>query len=107
MEGALHSVYFFTTRLAQGNLSYQVYSCTGFVGFKGNVAMWRAMMLQIFASELGSDFHKQIRLVALVFWMSGKHHQILVTLTTDSKNVLLGALSNLAFAKGFLMIGTC
>lgn len=78
-----------------------------FAGFKGNVAVWRAMMLQRFASGLGSDFHKQIRLVALVFWMSGKHHQILVTLTTDSKNVLLGVFSNLAFVKGFLIIGTC
>ena len=32
------------------------------------------MKLQMFASELESDFYKQIRLVTLVFWLSGEHH---------------------------------
>ena len=74
MEEALHSIYFFTTRLIQVNLSSQVCSCSGFEGFKGNVAAWRAMKLLLFASQLESDFYKQIRLVALVFWLSGEHH---------------------------------
>ena len=74
MEEALHSIYFFTTRLIQVNLSSQVCSCSGFEGFKGKVAAWIAMKLWMFGSELESDFYKQIRLVALVFWLSGEHH---------------------------------
>lgn len=74
MEEVLLSVYFFTTRLIQVNLSSQVCSCSGFEGFKGKVAAWIAMKLQMFASELESDFYKQIRLVALVFWLLGEHH---------------------------------
>jgi hypothetical protein len=32
------------------------------------------MKLLMFASGLESDFYKQIRLVALVFWLLGEHH---------------------------------
>ena len=74
MEETLHSIYFFTTRLIQVNLSSQVCSCSVFEGFKGKVAAWIAMKLWMFASELESDFYKQIRLVALVFWLLGEHH---------------------------------
>ena len=52
MEEVLLSVYFFTTRLIQVNLSSQVCSCSGFEGFKGNIAAWRAMKLLMFANEL-------------------------------------------------------
>ena len=73
MEEALHSIYFFTTRLIQVNLSSQVCSCSGFEGFKGNIAAWRAMKLLMFASELEWLLQAD-QIGAEVFWLLGEHH---------------------------------